>query len=394
MAAAYFDHCATTPIDPRVAEAMAAARERAAGNPSSVHTAGRRARGLLTEARSRLAAALGAAPADVIFTASGSEANNLAVKGAALRASPRPFRLVVSAIEHDCVRQAARYLAARLDHVTLAEVAPDGEGVVRPEAVDRVCRDGGAAMVCVMAVNNETGVVQPVREIAEIARTHGALFHCDAVQALGRVDVDPSSWSCHFLAVSAHKIYGPRGVGALVARAGAPFDPLVHGGHQEGGRRAGTENVEGVVGFAKAAELAVEGLEATRRKLVALEREFMETLREAGADFALNGCQGGRTPGVFNVAFPGVTSHDLVVGMDLAGFAISAGAACSSGVIEPSHVLRAMDLEPWRVEGGVRISFGTGNTGAEARAGAAALADLAQRLRAEGPAEPAEVPRG
>jgi cysteine desulfurase len=394
MPSVYFDHCATTALDPRVAEAMADARERLAGNPSSVHGPGRRARAVLTEARSRVARALGAAPADLIFTASGSEANNLAIKGAALRAYPSAFRLVVSAIEHDCVRNAARYLADRFEHVTVAEVMPDGDGVVHAEAVDRACREGGASMVCVMAVNNETGVMQPVEEIAEVARAHGALFHCDAVQALGRMEVELSAWDCDFLAVSAHKLYGPRGVGALYARRGAAFDPLVHGGHQEGGRRAGTENVEGIVGFARAAELAIEELAGSRERMRALEGVFLRELQARGMEFAMNGAEAQRVPGVFNLAFPGVESHDLVVGMDLAGYAISAGAACSSGVIEPSHVLKAMALEAWRVEGGVRISFGKANTEREALAGAGALAELVTRLRLEGAAAAtAEGPR-
>lgn len=383
MPGVYLDHCATTPLDPAAASAMEAARDQLAGNPSSVHTPGRRARAVLNEARSRIARVLAVSPAELVFTASGSEANNLAIKGVAFKAWPSPFHLVVSAIEHDCIRTAARYLAGRFEHIHLIEVKPDGRGIIEPEAVEAALPREGRTLLCVMAVNNETGTIQPVVELAQLARRRDALFLCDAVQALGRLNVAPESWGCDFLSASAHKIRGPKGVGLLYVRRGTPMDPLVHGGHQEAGRRAGTENGEGIVGFAEALGLAAERREENETRLRRLESRFMETLRERGAEFALNGGDAPRVDGVLNLAFPGLASHDLVVGMDLAGFAISAGSACSSGVIEPSHVLRAMGLEPWRIEGGIRISFGASNTLEEARSAAEALAALALRLRSE-----------
>lgn len=383
MNGVYLDHCATTPLHPDVAGAMAEAREDLTGNPSSVHAFGRRARAVMTDARSRIARLLGVAPADLVFTASGSEANNLALKGVALHAWPEPVRLVVSAIEHDSVRNAARYLAGRFDHISLAEVDPDTEGRIDPSAVADACSGEGLCLISVMALNNETGVIQPIEDLAAVARERKALFHCDAVQALGRLEVNAEAWGCDFMTGSAHKLYGPRGVGLLYVRRGARFDPLVHGGHQEGGRRAGTENVEGMVGFAAALERTRADLKNSREMMHALEEAFLEALRSCEIEFAHNGAGAPRAPGVLNLAFSGIASHDLVVGMDLAGYAISAGSACSSGVIEPSHVLEAMKLEPWRIEGGVRFSFGESNTLDQARAAGRSLGELAHRLRAE-----------
>lgn len=379
----YLDHCATTPIHPEVESAMLETRERLTGNPSSVHAFGRRARGVMTEARSRMARQLGVAPADLVFTASGSEANNLAIKGVALRTWPAPLRLVISAIEHDSIRNAARYLADKFETLTLVEVPPNAEGRMDPSTIAEACPEDGACLIAVMALNNETGVIQPVEEIGALARDRKALFLCDAVQALGRLEVDTEAWKCDFLTASAHKICGPRGMGLLVAGRGAAFDPLVHGGHQEGGRRAGTERVEGMVGFAAALE-RVRGERAnSQEKMRELESAFFVGLRSCEIAFTHNGAGAPRAPGVLNLAFAGIASHDLVVGMDLAGYAISAGSACSSGVIEPSHVLKAMGLERWQVEGGVRISFGESNTPAQAHEAGQALGNLAQRLRTE-----------
>lgn len=378
----YLDHCATTPLDPRVRSAMDAVRDQKWGNPSSVHAPGRRARALISEARSRIAQTLGAAPAEIVFTASASEANNLVLKGLALFGRPGPFRIVVSAFEHDSVRYCVHYLAERLEWVDITEVRPDEGGIVDPGAIDRACAKG-ASLVSVMAVNNETGTIQPIREIAEIAHRHGALFHTDAVQAMGRVEVSPAEIGCDLLTASSHKIYGPPGVGMMYVRNGVRLDSLVHGGHQEKGRRAGTEFLEGIVGFAEAVILAAESKEEDNAHLGDLEETFLDRLSQKGAPFQVNGSTADKVPGVINVSLRDVAGHDLVIGMDLAGFAISAGAACSSGVIEPSHVLQSMGLEPWRIESGVRISFGRANTREEVVQAADALSDLRERLIAE-----------
>jgi len=377
----YLDHCATTPLDPAVEAAMAEARAAAAGNASSVHGPGRASRALLSEARGRIAARLDAAPDEIIFTASGSEANNLAIQGSVLRSAPAPFHLVISALEHPSVLATARYLAGRLSGVRLTEVRPGPDGRVEPEAIERACADG-VDLICLMAINNETGVMQPVEAVGEIARRHRALFHVDAVQALGRLPIRPQAWGAHFLSASAHKVHGPKGVGLLYARRGVPLEPLIHGGHQESGRRAGTEPVEAIVGCARAVELADDAL-AAAAQLRRLESSLLETLDLEGLDYVINGAPEFKVPGVLNLSVPDVASDDLVVGLDLEGVAISAGAACSSGVIEASHVLRAMGLDPWRVRGGVRISFGRGNTVDEARRAARTFLDVCSRLRAE-----------
>jgi len=361
---------------------MAGAADAAGGNPSSVHTPGRKARAIMSEARSRIAQCLGAAPAQIVFTASGSEANNLAIKGAALRAFPKAFHLIISAFEHDSVLYAARYLAERFDHVRLSEVRPNAEGVIEPGEIDRACAEG-ASLICVMAVNNEIGTVQPVEEIAAIARARGARFHLDAVQAAGRLEINTEALGCDSLSISAHKIYGPRGIGLLYLREGSAIDALIHGGHQEKGRRAGTEDLPAIAGFAEAVMLSAERLDDDRRHLAEIEKAFVDRLAARDLPFKINGSTKEKAPGVMNLSLRGAQSHDLVAGMDLSGFAISAGAACSSGVIEPSHVLKAMDIEPWRIQSGVRISMGRSTSAEDMVQAADALADLWGRLQKE-----------
>lgn len=376
----YLDHCATTPLDERVAQAMQHADE-AWGNPSSVHKAGRRSRAIINEARSRIAQVLGASPSEIVLTASASEANNLALKGAAMRTPGKPFRLVISAIEHDCVRYTARYLDEKFDWVHLHEVSPGTDGVIDPDAIARAC-ESGADLVCVMAVNNETGILQPTAEIAAIAHACGALFHCDAVQAAGRMDLAPITTQCDFLSLAAHKIYGPRGAGLLYVRDGTRVDSLIHGGHQEKGRRAGTEVPHAIAGFACALELAAQDIEANNARLSALQGAFLQKLDTLGIPYIINGTTTHKVPGVVNLSIPGIDSADLVVGMDLEGIAISAGSACSSGVIEPSHVLLAMRLDAEQTAGGIRVSFGRGNSKSEAIEAAETLAALSRRLSA------------
>lgn len=377
----YLDHCATTPPAPEVDQAMAQARAEAWANPSSIHAPGRRARQLLEQARARLGAALGAPPATLALTASGSEANNLALKGVLLARPGQPVHVVASAIEHDCVLGALRYLAARFDWIALTEVAPGEDGIVRPEAIERALTPQ-TRLVSVMAANNETGMIQPVAEIARLAHRHGALCHTDAVQVPGRLALDLGALGCDLLALAGHKFYGPKGTGVLYVAPGLKLDALVHGGAQEGRRRAGTEDVAAAAGLAVAAELAVSHLSQARAHLARLERVFWDELSATGLPVELNGTWADKLPGVLNLAVPGAAQDDLVVGLDLAGVAISAGSACSSGVVEPSHVLRAMGLPPWRLHGGVRVSFGRDNTLDEAREAARRLGELARRLGA------------
>ena len=335
---AYLDHNATSPLRPAAFDAMFEAL-RAGGNPSSVHRVGRSARGLIDKARREVAALVGALPAEVVFTSGGTEANNLALVGAG-----RP-RVLASAVEHDSVINAARNL----------ELVPvDGNGVVDLAALQRLLTRGREpALVSVMFANNETGVIQPIAEIVRLARAAGALIHCDAVQGAGKVAVDLHGLGVDYLSLSAHKLGGPTGVGALVVRDGAPFHTDRRGGGQESNRRAGTENVAGIAGFGVAAVEAKGGLAtiALRDHLEAALRAIAPAARVFGADAP-------RLPNTVCISMPGVRAETQVMALDLAGVAVSAGAACSSGKVSRSAVLSAMGVEVAESETALRISFG------------------------------------
>ena len=253
----YLDHSATTPIAPEVIEAMNEAMGKLSrsevANPSSIHTSGRAARSMVNDARRQMADLFGASPEEMIFTSSASEANNLAIKGCAFKSHPNPFHLIISAFEHDSVLNSARYLANQFDWINLSEIPPDSNGIVEPNAIHAALElTSGHRLVCVMTANNETGTIQPVLEIANLAHEKRALFLTDAVQAIGRIPVNVREMGCDFLTASAHKIYGPHGMGLLYLKSNLKIDPLIHGGHQESGRRAGTENIGGIVGFSRA----------------------------------------------------------------------------------------------------------------------------------------------
>jgi cysteine desulfurase len=375
------DQNATTAIDPEVFEAVSEALRRFPGNPSSVHGEGRAARGALEQARADLAGSVDGDAEGVIFTGSGSEANNLMIQGVVAARAGRPSHLVVSAIEHDSVLHAARAMARRFASVAVTEVAPESDGAARPAAMAAALRPE-TCLVCLMHANNETGCLQPVAETARLAHGAGALLHCDAVQSPGRARLEMRALGCDSLTLSAHKFQGPKGIGALLVGPAVKLEPMIHGGSQERLRRAGTENVAGAIGMALAARLARERRPAATAHLRGLEEAFLEALRRDQPDLEINGVFDDKIPGVVNLSIRGVHQDDLVVGMDLAGYAISAGAACSSGVIEPSHVLTAMGLERWRIEGGVRISFGREHTPRQAADAGAALGRLSRRLQA------------
>ena len=335
--AVYLDHNATAPIRPQAAQAVAEAMS-VLGNPSSVHGFGRAARRLVEDARDSLAQWLGAEPAGVIFTSGGSEANNLAVSGFGGR------RLVVSAIEHPSLRDVA----------PAASIPVDAQGVVDLAQLERILEeDRRPALVAVMLANNETGVIQPVAEAARIAHRHGALLHCDAVQAAGRIAVDLRALQADSLSLSAHKLGGPPGVGALVlADSGASLEPLLKGGGQERRRRAGTENVPGIAGFAAAIEAADNPL-----SLAAWRDELEARLAADCPGLVVFGAGADRLPNTSCLALPGLSARTAVMALDLAGVAVSAGAACSSGSVAPSHVLQAMGAGPL-AQSAIRISLG------------------------------------
>ena len=335
---AYLDHNATSPLRPAAFDAMVEAL-RAGGNPSSVHRSGRAARARVDAARRQVAMLVGARPTEVVFTSGGTEANNSALNGAGRK------RVLVSAIEHDSVLKAARGM----------EIVPvDGKGIVDLGVLEKsLAASAEPALVSVMFANNETGVLQPIADVVRLAHAAGALVHCDAVQGTGKVPVDFRGLGVDYLSLSAHKLGGPSGVGALVVRDGAPFVPDRLGGGQESNRRAGTENLAGISGFGAAATEANSGL-ATTEWRDRLERALLEIAPGA----RVYGAEANRLPNTTCISMPGVRAETQVMALDLAGICVSAGAACSSGKVTRSAVLLAMGVEPAEAETALRISFG------------------------------------
>lgn len=370
----YLDHNATTALDPAVLEAMLPYLRERYGNPSSRHALGRQARQAVDEAREKVAAALGAHPGQVIFTGGGTEADNLALKGMA--AALRPGTVAVSAVEHPAVLQPARDLR-RLGWVC-REVAVDAEG--RLDFADLgAALEERPAMVSVMLANNETGVIQDVARVAEQAHQKGALVHTDAVQALGKMKVDFTALGVDALTVSAHKIYGPKGVGALVAQRRVDLEPLLAGGGQERNLRSGTENVAAIVGFGVACERAVSRLAQDSLEPGRLRARLEEHLDARGA--VRFGAGAERVSNTCYFAFPGLEGETLVMALDRAGFAVASGSACSSGSAEISPVLAAMGVDPALAKGAVRVSLGKDTTAAEVDAFLSALEKELSRLR-------------
>jgi len=362
----YLDHNATTPLAPEVLEAMLPYLRGDFGNPSSIHQFGRRAKAAVLEARERVASFLSASGSEIVFTASGTEADNLAILGVVAAEEARPRRhLVTSTIEHHAVLNVMRHLEKKGHEV--AYVPVDRSGRVLEDGLRRALRPD-TLLVSIMSANNETGVVQPVNELARISHEAGALFHTDAVQACGKIAVDVEESLADLLSLSAHKLYGPKGVGALYVRKGTPYKPVFRGGGQERARRPGTENVAGIVGLAEAAGRSGALLTEERARLLALREEIeVAVLREIPGSH-LNGEGSERTPNTANFRFDDVDGEDLVKRLDRQGFALSTGAACSSGAIAPSHVLIAMGLTPREVQGSIRVSLGRATRAEDARA--------------------------
>jgi len=376
----YLDNAATTPIRPDVLEAMEPFLAGGVfGNPSSAHRFGREARAGVHEARLRIAAAVGAEPNQIVFTSGGTEADNLAVVGAALaaRAAGRPFRVAVSAIEHKAVLAAAHWVEALGGEMITLPV--NGGGRVDPGALDAALARG-VAVVSVMWVNNEVGLVQDVAAIAERCRAAGTPFHSDAVQALGKVACTVPA-GCTLLTLSGHKIGAPKGIGALVVRDKKCLHPLIHGGGQQSGLRPGTENVAGIAALGRAVELAAQEVGEFAREVGALRDEFERRVLEAIPDALVNGAGAPRAPHVTNVSIPGTDSEAMLMHLDLAGIACSSGSACSTGSVEPSHVLTALGL-PWdRAIAALRFSFGKQNTMADVDYVASRLPGIVAKVR-------------
>jgi cysteine desulfurase len=377
----YLDHAATTPMRPEVWEAMRPYLQERFGNPSSLHRWGREARGAIEESRERVASALGARRGEIVFTGGGTEADNLAVLGSlrALRGTVGAGAVACSAIEHKAVLAAVKHAAHEGAEMVLIGV--DTSGLLDLGALDEVLR-ARPAVVSVMWVNNEVGVVQPVQQVAERCRDAGVLFHSDAVQAFGKVRVDMSSAACDLLTVSAHKLGGPKGLGALFIRQGVKLEALVHGGGQERGFRPGTENVASVVGFAVAAELAVRDHAQEGARLARLRDLLVDGLRAAIPDTILNGAEtpAQRAPHIVNLSFAGVDQDMIVLALDMDGVAVSSGSACQSGATEPSHVLVAMGrADP--AEASVRFSLGHTTTEEDVRAAVQRIPVTIERVR-------------
>jgi cysteine desulfurase len=355
----YLDHAATTAVDPDVLAEMLPFFTETGHNPSSQHAEGRRARAGLDRARDRVAAALGVGRKEITFVGSGSEADNQAILGAARAHRSRGAHIVSTQIEHAAVLHALDALRDEGFAVTLVPV--DERGLVDPTTFIRALRDD-TVLASVMYANNEIGVIQPIAALAAAARTRNVIFHTDAVQAAVWIDVNPRELGVDLLSLSAHKMYGPKGVGMLYVREGLELQPIVHGGGQEFGRRAGTENVAGIVGLAAALERTVARRDERAERVGRLRDRFEAGLRSRAQAVRINGAEAPRLPNVSNVSFDGLDSEQLLMRFDLEGIAVSAGSACTSGALEPSHVIAALNIDPRWHRGVIRFSLGDGTT--------------------------------
>ena len=375
----YFDHNATTPVDPAVAEAVSRVLTSNFGNASSVHYFGQQAKAVLDDARTSVAALIGGEPSEVVFTSGGTEADNFALRGVAEAAEPTGRRhLISTGIEHEAVLNTLKALGRRGWKVSLLPV--DASGIVSPDALrDAITAD--TAIVSVMHANNEVGTVQPIKELAQIARTHGAVFHTDAVQSLGKIPVDVKALGIDLLSLSAHKFYGPKGAGALWIRRGTRVTSIMTGGKHERNRRAGTENVPAIAGLGTAAQLAGAKLGPEHARLASLRNRLEEAVLERVPGTAINGAREPRVPNTTNISFENIEAESLLIALDLEGVAVSTGSACSSGTLEPSHVLRAMGLPTHRTQNSIRISLGGGNTNAEVDYFLEKLPKVVEKLR-------------
>jgi cysteine desulfurase len=377
----YFDNAATTPLDPRVFEAMQPLLARAWGNPSSLHREGREAREAVEAARRQVAKLLGAEPGEIVFTASGTEADAMAIWGAAMAAGDEPCHIVTSSIEHPAVLECCRGLE-RLN-VELTYLPVDGNGIVDPGDLERAIRPD-TRLVSIMAANNVLGTLQPVGELARVARSRGVLFHTDAVQAAGKIPINLRSLPVDLLSLSAHKLHGPKGVGALYIRKGVTLAPLVPGGGQEGGRRSGTENVAGIVGFGRAAEIAAAEMAGEAARLVQIREFLIDSIGETIDNAYFIGDRYRRLPGHVCLGFEGLEGEaiKLLLMLDDEGIAISSGSACSANHAgQPSHVLQAIGFNPIQARGSLRITLGRFNTMEEAERLLDVLPEAVRSLR-------------
>jgi len=378
----YLDYNSTTPVDRAVLDAMLPYFADNFGNASSIHSSGQRGRSAVDAARDSVAALIAAKTAEIVFTSGGTEADNLALFGSVAASNHSRKHIITTAIEHHAVLNAAQALEKQGIDVTYVPVG--ASGIVDPQDIRRALRPE-TILISVMHANNELGTIQPIEEIGRIAAEADVYFHCDAVQSAGKSPLDVNRLGVDLLSISAHKIYGPKGVGVLYVRAGTPLEPQFHGGHHERDRRPGTENVPGIVGFGKAAELARVRLSTDFAQIQSLRDRLEEMLLNSLASVRVNGDRSRRVPNTTNLAFTAAGGEALVIALDLQGVACSTGAACSSGAVEPSHVLLAIGLSPDEARSSLRFSLGRTTTAAEIDRAADIIPPTVERLRALSP---------
>lgn len=380
----YFDHAATTPMHPEAMKAMLEVMQGAGGNASSMHAFGRAAKQRVNRARDTIAAAVGCKPAELLFTSGGTESDNAALIGAARAQRKRgKTHIITAATEHHAVLHTCEWLSKE-EGFDVTVLPVDETGLLSPEAVqEAMTRQTG--LVSIMHGNNEVGTLQPIDAIGRIVKAGGALFHVDAVQTLGSVPYRLNELPVDLMSFSAHKINGPQGVGALYIAAGTPYEAIQHGGLQERKRRAGTENVAGIVGFAAAVDICVNEREKKQPFLDELRNRWIELLRKAGIAIEVNGNEEHRLPHIANISFIGIDTETMLMNLDLEGIAASSGSACTSGALERSHVLRAMDVPQERLLSAVRFSFGLGNTMEQLEEASRKVAAIALRILPNNP---------
>ncbi|WP_088226229.1 cysteine desulfurase NifS [Desulfosporosinus sp. FKB] len=383
MRRVYLDHSATTPVDPEVAALMMTYYTEKYGNPSSVHSFGREAKQALEEARRQVAELIGAEPSEVTFTSGGTEADNLAILGTAEALSKKGKHIITSAVEHHAVLETCEYLEKNGFDLTVVPV--DEEGIVSVESVKKAIRPD-TILITMMHANNEVGAIQPVAEIGKLAKEHGIVFHVDAVQSFGKIPIDVKAMAIDLLTISSHKIYGPKGVGALYIRKGVRVAPRIYGGGQEKKRRSGTENTPGIIGFGKACELASQRMAEDAQHLSKLRDKLMNGIVETIDYVKINGPLGDkRLPNNVNVSIQFVEGESLLLSLDMLGIAASSGSACTSGSLDPSHVLLAMGLVHEIAHGSLRFTLGRQNTEEDIDYVLEQLPKIVERLRMMSP---------
>ena len=378
----YFDHAATTPVRTEVIEEMLPYFNQKFGNPSSIYSLGRDSKKAIEEAREKVSRAIGSQPREIFFTGSGTEADNWAIKGVAYANRPKGKHIITTAIEHHAVLHTCQYLESDGFEVTYLPV--DAEGIVTAEQVRNAIRSD-TILITIMFANNEIGTIQPIAEIGKVTKEKGVYFHTDAVQAIGNVGINVADMNIDLLSLSSHKFYGPKGIGVLYVKKGVKITSFLHGGAQERGRRASTENVPAILGLAKALEIAVENLELHNKKMLHLRDRTINEIQKQIPFIRLNGHREKRLPGNVNISFEFIEGESLLLMLDMKGIAASSGSACTSGSLEPSHVLLAIGLPHEIAHGSLRLTFGEENSDTDVDYLMEVLPDIVQRLREMSP---------